>query len=65
MFGSRPSCQRIEGVVPFDVFKPGVAVGLRMVKVHRGVLGFVFTESPDPAPHSNPVTALEKEGHMQ
>lgn len=39
--------------------------GLRTVKVHRGVLGFVFTESPDLAPHSNPVTALEKEGHMQ
>lgn len=36
-----------------------------MIKVHRGVLGFVFAESPDPARHSNPVTVLEKEGHMQ
>lgn len=54
--------RKIEDIVPFDVFKPRGPVG---EGPSWGSWLFVFTESPDAAPHSNPVTALEKEGQMQ
>lgn len=63
IFGSRPIV--LSGDLRVSFHLTSLGPGVPLVKVHRGVLGFVFAESPDPAPHANPVTALEQEGRMQ
>jgi hypothetical protein len=64
MFGSRP-IEFAGDRVSMSSHLMSLSPGAPLMKSHRVVLGFVFAESPGPAPHTDLVTALEKEGQMQ